>query len=109
MAKSMGPMKKVKRRSPYSHYNRTVYAGLGTGSFGMGYGNNGGYYNRYVKSPEYRRKYGKSVDRPTGKKSRFFREKGFTNFQDWPNRRSRQSQRNWTDLWTQMKTRGCTT
>jgi hypothetical protein len=59
MTKSMGPAKSVKRRSPYSHYNRTVYAGLGTGSFGMGYGNTGGgYYNRYIKSPEYKRKYG---------------------------------------------------
>ena len=58
MTKSMEPAKKVKRRSPFSHYNRTVYSGLGTGSFGMGYGNKEGYYNRYVKSPEYQRKYG---------------------------------------------------
>ena len=64
MTKSMDPAKRVKRRSPYSHYNRTVYSGLGTGSFGMGYGNSGsGYYNRYVKSPEYQRKYG-SKDKP---------------------------------------------
>lgn len=63
MAKSMEPAKKVKRRSPFSHYNRTVYAGLGTGSFGTGYGNTEGYYNRYMKSPEYQRKYGSSEKR----------------------------------------------
>lgn len=58
MAKSNGPSKTVKRRSPYSHYNRTVYSGLGTGSFGLGYGYGGGYYNRYMKSPEYQKRYG---------------------------------------------------
>jgi hypothetical protein len=70
MAKSMDPVKKVKRRSAYSQYNRTVYSGLGTGSFGMGYGNTGGYYNRYVKSPEYQRTYGKSVEKQNPKKSK---------------------------------------
>ena len=71
-AKSMDPVKKVKRRSPFSNYNRTVYAGLGTGSFGMGYGNTGGYYNRYVKSPDYQRKYGHSIEKKYPNKSKYY-------------------------------------
>ena len=71
IAKSMDPVKKVKRRSPYSHYNRTVYSGLGTGSYGMGYGRPEGYYNRYVKSPDYQRKFG-SIDKKYPRKSIYF-------------------------------------
>ena len=58
MTKSTDIGKKVRRKSPFNKYNQQVYAGLGTGSYGMGYNYNGGYYDRYTKSPDYQKKYG---------------------------------------------------
>lgn len=59
MTKSTDVGKNVRRKSPYNKYNQEVYAGLGTGSFGMGYNyGGGGYFDRYTKSPEYQKKFG---------------------------------------------------